>query len=83
MFAKDKAYGPDHVNLQIRDYVNPSLVEAPQGIGELGSIPVAGSELLLLNTKLVTCLSPTAVAQSFSCLGFLRPCFPEPLLFYN
>lgn len=54
MFAKDKAYGPDHVNLQIRDSVNPCLVEAPQGIGELGSIPVAGSELLPLNTKLVT-----------------------------
>lgn len=53
MFAKDKACVPNHVNLQIKVSVNPCLVETPQGIGELGSNPAAGSELLLLNTKLV------------------------------
>lgn len=84
MFAKDKACAPDHVNLQIKDSANPCLVEAPQGIGELGSIPAVGSELLLLNTKAghVT-VTYQQWHKSFSCLGFLRPCFSEPLLFYN
>jgi hypothetical protein len=51
MFAKDKARVPDHVNLQIKDSLNPCLAEAPQGIAKLGSIPGLGSELLLQNTK--------------------------------
>lgn len=77
MFATDKACVPDHANLQIKDSVNPGLVEAPQGIGELGSIPAAaGSELLLLNTKAghVT-VTYQQWHESFSCLGFLNPCF--------
>lgn len=56
--------------------LNPCLVEAPQGIGELGSIPAAGSELLLLNTKAghVT-VTYQQWHKSFSRPGFLRPCF--------
>lgn len=84
MFGKDKACVPDHVNLQIKDSVHPGLVEAPQGIAKLGSIPVPGSELLLLNTKAghVT-VTYQQWHESFSFLGFLRPCFSESSLFYN
>lgn len=48
-----------------------------------GLHPRLGSELLPLNTKAGHVTVTYQQWQESSCLGFLRPCFSEPSLFYN
>lgn len=81
--CKRQTLHSDRVNLQIKGCMSLCLVDSPPGKGELGSIPGWGSELLPLNTKAGHVTVTYQQWQESSCLGFLRPCFSEPSLFYN